>query len=140
MRGILFAAAAPLLLSIGSGAAAAPPPAWRVSEATGDVRLVENGRARAATRGALLASGSTIATGANARAVLVRGQEFVVVSPRSQLRVPVEAESRGGLMQMIADFGTSLFRIEKKSTPHFGVKTPYLAAVVKGTTFTVVVG
>ena len=87
MRRIIFAAAAPLLLSFPSVAAGAPP-GWRISEATGEVRLVENGRSRAATRGALLSSGSVIATGANARAVIVRGKEFVVVSPRSQVRVP----------------------------------------------------
>jgi hypothetical protein len=43
-------------------------------------------------------------------------------------------------MQLIEDWGSALFKIEKKSTPHFGVQTPYLAAVVKGTTFTVTVG
>lgn len=26
-----------------------------------------------------------------------------------------------------------IFKFQKKSTPHFGVQTPYLAAVVKGT-------
>ena len=140
MRKIIFGAALPVLLAMSGAAAAAPAPAWTVSEASGDVRLVENGKTRAARRGALLSSGSIIATGANARAVIVRGKEFVVVSPRSQIRVPAPAEARGGIIQMIADYGTALFRIEKKSTPHFGVRTPYLAAVVKGTTFTVNVG
>src|SRR3546814_14786860 len=32
-----------------------------------------------------------------------------------------------------------VFSIKKKLTPHFGVQTPYLAAVVKGTTFSVTV-
>jgi hypothetical protein len=129
---------APALLAIGTGASAQVP-GWRVSEASGDVRLVENGRARAATRGALLASGSTIATGSNARAVIVRGEEFVVISPRTQLRVPA-AQASNPIMQLIEDFGTAVFKIQKKTTPHFGVQTPYLAAVVKGTTFTVTVG
>jgi hypothetical protein len=129
---------APALLAIGTGASAQVP-GWRVSEASGDVRLVENGRARAATRGALLASGSTIATGSNARAVIVRGEEFVVISPRTQLRVPA-VQASNPIMQLIEDFGTAVFKIQKKTTPHFGVQTPYLAAVVKGTTFTVSVG
>jgi hypothetical protein len=141
MRKMILGAAAPILLAMtGTAAVAADGAPWTVSEASGDVRLVDNGKTRAARRGALLASGSIIATGANARAVIVRGKEFVVVSPRSQLRVPLAAESNGGIIQMIADFGTALFKIEKKSTPHFGVRTPYLAAVVKGTTFTVNVG
>jgi hypothetical protein len=140
MQKFVLGAAAPFLLFLGGSADAAPPPEWRVSEASGTVRLIENGRARLVTRGALLSSGSVIATGAGARAVIVRGKEFVVVSQNSQLRVPLAAESRGGVMQMIADFGSALFRIEKKATPHFGVQSPYLAAVVKGTTFTVTVG
>jgi hypothetical protein len=71
--------------------------------------------------------------------VIVRGQEFVVISPGTRIRVP-EASSSNKIVQLIQDFGSALFKIEKKSTPHFGVQTPYLAAVVKGTTFTVTVG
>lgn len=130
---------APLLLALGS-AAAAQTPAWQLSEVSGDVRIVENGRSRAAVRGALLSTGSTIATAARARAVLVRGQEYVVVSPGSRLRIPEPSAERGGIIQMLADWGTALFRIERRATPHFGVQTPYLAAVVKGTVFTVTVG
>jgi hypothetical protein len=48
-----------------------------VSEVSGDVRLSESGRTRAASKGALLGSGAVIATAPGARAVLVRGQEFV---------------------------------------------------------------
>jgi hypothetical protein len=126
---------APLMMVLG-GSAAAAEPLWKVSEVSGDVRLVQNGRTQPAVKGALLGSGSTIATGPNAIAVIVRGEEFVVISPRTQLRVPGDA-APNRIMQLIEDFGTALFKIEKKSTPHFGVQTPYLAAVVKGTTFTV---
>ena len=128
----------PLFLALPSISNAAPLQ-WQVSEASGEVRLTQNGQSRAAVRGALLASGATITTGAKARAVIVRGEEFVVISPGSQLRVPA-ANSPNTVMQMIEDFGTAVFKIKKKSTPHFGVQTPYLAAVVKGTTFTVTVG
>ena len=137
MRKIIIGLA-PTLLAISTGAYAQTP-GWKVSEVSGNVRLVENGRARAAVRGALLSSGATIATGANSKAVIVRGEEFVVISPRSQLRVPA-AQAPNKIMQIIEDFGTAVFKINKKSTPHFGVQTPYLAAVVKGTTFTVTVG
>src|SRR5688572_27352579 len=137
MNKVLFSLA-PVLLAIGSGANAAPP-SWQVSEVTGDVRLVENGRPRTALRGALLASGATIVTAPGARAVIVRGGEFIIVSPNSRLRIAEPTQERG-IIQIISEFGTSLFRIERKSTPHFGVQTPYLAAVVKGTVFTVTVG
>ena len=74
--------------------------------------------------------------GANGRAVLVRGQEYVIVAARTRLRLPAAAEARG-FVQILQDWGRATFRIEKKATPHFGVKTPHLVALVKGTTFTV---
>ncbi len=137
MRKIIQGLAPAIILLSASNATAAPP--WRVSEVSGSVRLTESGVSRNAIRGALLSSGSVIATAPGARAVIVRGEEFVVISPNSQLRVPAAAEANG-VMQMIEDFGVALFKINKKATPHFGVQTPYLAAVVKGTTFTVTVG
>jgi hypothetical protein len=134
----LVLGAVPALMMM-SAPALAQAPAWMVSEVSGRVQLMENGHSRTATRGALLSSGATITTAASSRAVIVRGQEFVVISPGTRIRVP-EASGASSIMQMIADYGSALFRIEKKSTPHFGVQTPYLAAVVKGTTFTVTVG
>ena len=75
---------------------------------------------------------------ADGRAVLVRGGEFVIVSPHSRLRIA--AEDRRSFVQIIQDVGRVVFQIERKATPHFSVQTPYLAALVKGTTFSVTVG
>jgi hypothetical protein len=133
----LLKLAAPLLLMTGT-AASAQPPQWRVSEVAGEVRIVEQGRSRAAVRGALLASGAAIETSRRSRAVIVRGREFVVISPGTRLRLP-EAQQQRGVVQMLTDWGSALFRIERRETPHFGVQTPYLAAVVRGTTFSVTV-
>jgi hypothetical protein len=44
------------------------------------------------------------------------------------------------MVQIFLEWGTGLFKVKHTDKPHFGVKTPYLAAVVKGTTFTVTVG
>lgn len=131
----------PLLALAVSSSPAQAQDSWRVSEVSGDVRITESGRSRAATRGALLASGSTITAGVRARAVLVRGRQYVTVSPNTQLRVspPPQPQSRG-VIQMITDWGSALFRVDRREVPHFGVQTPYLAAVVRGTTFTVTVG
>lgn len=127
----------PLLAVVGANPVVAAAADWRVTEVAGDARLIENGKSRPASRGALLASGARILTGANARAVVTRGTEFIVISPNTQLRVPAVAGS--GVIQMIEDFGTAVFNIEKKGNPHFGVRTKYLAAIVKGTTFVVTV-
>ncbi|MEA3033880.1 MAG: hypothetical protein QOH86_1896, partial [Sphingomonadales bacterium] len=126
-----------LLLSLCGGAAeAADSPAWRVTEVAGPVRVVHSGLVLAAARGGQLAAGDVVSTGPGGRAVLVRGQEYVIVSPGTQVRLPGAAEPRG-LVQMIEDYGRALFRIERKSTPHFAVRTPYAVALVKGTVFTV---
>jgi hypothetical protein len=120
---------------------------WQVSEVSGDVRAVVDGQTRPVTRGMLLASGSAIASGANARAVLVNGRDYVILSPSSRVRVPGTAQvipasaTVGGsnMTQILTEAGTALFRIEHRPNPHFRVQTPYLAAVVKGTVFSVTV-
>lgn len=122
-----------------SAPAHAGAPVWKVSQFSGDVRLVEAGRERRAERGALLSTGSAIVTGAGSRAVIVRDREYIVVSARTRLRLPGRGEG-GGLIKIIADYGAALFKVDRKTSPHFGVRTPYLAAVVKGTTFRVTVG
>ena len=132
----MFLRALVVLLLFWSHAAFAQVPLWRVTEAAGAVQVQNGGRTAAATRGATLRPGDVVTTGADGRAVLVRGQEYVIVAARTRLRLPAAAEERG-IVQMIQDWGRATFRIEKKATPHFGVKTPYLVALVKGTTFTV---
>jgi len=136
MRKIALSAA-PLLLAMSTSAVAAEA-GWRLSEVSGDVRVISSGGARPATRGALLASGSTIVAGARSKAVIVRNKDVVVVSANSRIRL-VPTEQQKGFFQIISEFGTSLFTIEHKKQPHFGVQTPYLAAVVKGTVFSVTV-
>src|SRR4051812_29991948 len=134
----LFLGLVPALLAISANAHAADASVWKVSEVTGDVKVLDGGHGRAALKGSLLASGAVVAAGPGARAVLVHDKDFVIVSPNSRVRI-APAEQQKGIFQIIADYGTSLFRIEHKQTPHFGVQTPYLAAVVKGTVFSVTV-
>ncbi len=121
-----------------TGTAHAGTPQWKVSESSGTVNILRSGVSKIAISGGPLDAGDVIVTGKKSRAVLVRGQEYVVISPSSRLRISRPSES-GGVVQFFEELGNVLFRIDKKATPHFGVKTPYLAAVVKGTTFSVTV-
>jgi hypothetical protein len=123
---------------LSSSSAFAQTGAWAVSEASGRVVIRDAARERAAQRGSQVPAGATVLTGAGARAVLVRGEDFVTVAPNSRLRVPA-AEQAAGLFQMIEEWGNAVFKIKHLPKPHFGVQTPYLAAVVKGTTFSVTV-
>ena len=116
----------------------AGPKAWQISETNGEVSVETGGGVQTAARGQSLKAGDAVKTGASGRAVIVRGGEYVIVSPKSRVRI-TRPEETGAITQIFQSVGSALFRIEKKETPHFGVKTPYLAAVVKGTTFNVTV-
>jgi hypothetical protein len=71
--------------------------------------------------------------------LLVRGEETILISPNSVVGLP--AEKKEGLSTtIIQQAGSILLEVEKRNVKHFEVETPYLAAVVKGTHFSVTVG
>jgi len=111
---------------------------WTVSEAAGKVLVRDASGDHPVSRGALVAAGATLSTGPGSRAVVVRGKDFVTVSANSRIRIPLPTQKRG-MFEVLQEWGNAIFQIEKKPNPHFGVQTPYLAAVVKGTTFSITV-
>ena len=124
---------------LSSGAAYADTPGWEISESSGSVVVESEGLTFIASKGRDLDVGDVVSTGGDGRAVLVRGDQYMVVSPKSKIRIARPKKS-GGVTQIFEYFGNVLFRVDKKTDPHFGVDTPYMAAVVKGTTFSVTVG
>jgi hypothetical protein len=113
--------------------------AWIVSQLSGDARVVRSGLQPASLKANVqLAPGDTVVTGATGRATLVHGGDYIVIAPRSQMRLPAEAQPTG-FTRVIQNLGTMLFKVQHTGVPHFAVDTPMLAAVVKGTTFTIVV-
>ena len=70
--------------------------------------------------------------------MLVRGEQYAVLAPNSRIQIADPTPSQG-LMQIVEQIGNVVFSIKKGGVPHFGVTTPHLAAVVKGTTFSVTV-
>jgi hypothetical protein len=127
------------LLLLWSQPAFAQTPAWTVGDAGGTAELHRNGAVQPLRRGLLLQPGDVVATGANGRASLGRGREFIVVYPRTRLTIPTAPQQPGGITQIIQTLGRATYNIERRSTPHFGVRTPHLAALVRGTVFTVTV-
>ena len=126
------------ILTTVSSTAMAQSGGWRVSESAGAVSIRHGDTLLQAKRDMAIAPGDAILTGPTGRAVLVHDKDFVTVSANSRMRVPLDQAS-GGFVKMIQDLGNAIFKIEKQGVPHFGVNTPYLAAVVKGTTFSVTV-
>ncbi|MFA5964364.1 MAG: FecR family protein, partial [Sphingomonas sp.] len=133
----IAAALAGLLITTSAFAQTGP---WMISEANGQVVVRDGSGEHAATRGMTVSPGSTVLTGAGGRAVIVRDRDFVTISANARMRVPAPAATASpGLFQLIQEWGNAVFRIEHRPTPHFGVQAPYLAAVVKGTTFSITV-
>ena len=139
MRFLLIMFSMLALLSSPALAATGASERWTVTQRSGDARIVRAGLQPASmTVNQALAPGDTIITGANGRASLTRGGDYIVVAPRSQLRLPVKP-NKTGFTSIVQDLGTLLYKVRHTGVPHFSVDTPMLAAVVKGTTFTVVV-
>ncbi|KEO85342.1 hypothetical protein EH30_12495, partial [Erythrobacter sp. JL475] len=128
----------PVALLLSSTSAFAQSGPWTVTETRGDVLIRTPNGERVAKRGETLTAGHQVVTGSGGNATIVRGQEFVTVRPNSRITI-VPRERERGVIQIIQDFGSALFNVGKQQNPHFGVDTPYLAAVVKGTTFSITV-
>lgn len=137
MRCALMAA---LVLGTTSGPSAADDGIWSVRKSSGEVWLATSGAQQVSlNQEETLKPGDTIRTGRNGRVLLVRGEETILISPNSVVGVPVE-KKEGLSTTIIQQAGSILLEVEKRNVKHFEVETPYLAAVVKGTHFSVTVG
>ncbi|AMA59397.1 FecR family protein [Bradyrhizobium sp. CCGE-LA001] len=138
--GVQRALLAALMLGMASGACAAENGVWSVSKSTGEVWVAGSGAQQVSlTQEAALKPGDTIRTGRNGRVLLVRGEETILISPNSVVGLPAE-QKEGLSTTIIQQAGSILLEVEKRNVKHFEVETPYLAAVVKGTQFSVTVG
>lgn len=126
-------------VSMASQAFALEDRAWNVESYAGTVWVKQAAlQPIALNPNESLRAGSTIETGEDGRVVLVRGDESIIVSPRTSLALP-EHSDNGMATTILQSFGTILLQVEKRAKQHFEVETPFLAAVVKGTKFTVTV-
>ena len=112
---------------------------WSVVETSGTVRS-QNAMASAQliSTGQTFGAGSILSTGFDGRVVLANGSQQIIVGPNSRMSLPVREEN--GKTRILQELGTLLFKVDKRERKHFRVETPVIAAVVKGTTFTVTAG
>ena len=112
---------------------------WTVSEVNGKVWVDHDGTGwQALKTGTVIKRGSRVKTGMGGRAVLKRPGDSIASSPNSRFRIPTSDE-KGVVAHFVQTLGTLLFKLKSRPDDPFNVRTPYLAAVVKGTTFTVTV-
>ena len=121
-------------------AIAAQGGSWIIKRVSGQVYLVApEVPAFRAKVGMELQKGMTIATRGGARAQVARGTEIIMVGPNTTFALS-RYRSNGGMTTLLQKTGQVTVDVEKRSRPHFVVETPFLAAVVKGTRFSVRVG
>jgi hypothetical protein len=119
-------------------AANAQEGAWRLVARDGAVWLRQAGASpREAQLNEALHAGTTVTTGADSRATIGNGAQRIVMSANSRMTLP--RDTRSGMTRVLQDLGSILFQVDHRQSPHFRVETPLLAAIVKGTTFTVTV-
>lgn len=125
-----------LAVVLGDEARAQDAAAWRIVESSGRVDVLATGAQPVALRASTeLRGGEQIRTGADGRVVLRRGGDTLIVAPDSVVVVP-PAEP-GLLTRIIQVLGALVVRVESRKEGAFEVQTPFLVAVVKGTTFSV---
>ena len=108
---------------------------WRVVQMSGKVH-VQQGPVRLASlsAGLVLKNGAVVVTEKNGRALLVRGEQTMIVAPNSMVTLPADS---GRFTKIPRQIGQVEYNVDHRQTRHFSVETPYLAAVVKGTRFKV---
>lgn len=112
---------------------------WHVSNAFGNVWVTVGGVQHASlSHSRILKPGDSIRTGQNGRALLVHGQEYILISPNSAIEIPRETK-QGLLTTIIQRAGSIVLEVEKRNVKHFEVETPLLAALVKGTKFRITI-
>ena len=110
-----------------STAAFAQDSGWRISEADGQVSVIRDNEAIYGEEGTPLQIGDVVRTSEAGRAVLVRGKDFVVVSPKAQVRIKPVPKS--GVVDQALEYLGDLFTTDSQSTAS---KARTVALVVKG--------
>jgi hypothetical protein len=126
-----------LLAGIFSTVSQAHDGTWTITRHSGDVRLVTDGVVLSSlSENMALRPGTGIRTGENGRIMLVHAGESMMISPNSSLTIP-NTYAKNDYTTLLQKRGSALFAVEKDQGRPFRVLTPYLAAVVKGTQFTI---
>lgn len=100
---------------------------WTISEADGQVSISRADKAVYGAKGTKLRVGDVVRTSKAARAVLVKGDEFFIVSPNKQVRI-VKVEEDSTATKILNFVGNML----SSNTNHASLSRPPEAAVVKG--------
>ena len=106
---------------------------WTAVRLRGGVFALENGAWTQLVRGSVVPDDRVIKSAPGGRITLVRGAETIELGPDTTAQI----SDKSGFTTVYNHEGTVGIDAEARNVQHFAVQTPFLAAVVKGTAFTV---
>ncbi|WP_192847078.1 FecR domain-containing protein, partial [Aureimonas sp. AU4] len=112
---------------------------WLVERVSGTAWSIDTAATRTELKAGMeIEEGLTIATARNGRVRLSAENNVMTLGPGSVAAVKPKSffSAKTEVLQQV---GSIEFDIEKRDRPHFTVQTPFMAAVVKGTAFTIAV-
>ena len=136
MSNIVVRVALATLLSAAPAVAQAAD--WEIVSLEGPVKVSANGEWRALGANETVRRGAWLKTGTRGTLTLrqIGTQTTVALQPRTQVSV-AGLSGDDTATELLQRFGKTTLKVEKRDAPHFRVHTPYLTAIVKGTTLTV---
>lgn len=108
---------------------------WMVDRLRGEVQVQVAGAWQALQRGDIVSDESRIRSLDGSRVVFTRGAEAIELSGATEIRIFDQVGQR--MTTVMQAYGTVTVEAERLQVQHFSIQTPYLAAIVKGTRFTV---
>jgi FecR protein len=111
---------------------------WVAERLRGRVVVLNNGQWEPLSVGDVVSDDRPVRTLLSGRVVFRRGAETISIAGDTQISIHDASGRR--MTTVTQSFGTVTIEAERQQVQHFSVQTPFLAAVVKGTQFTVVSG
>jgi len=140
MRFILSSLLCLLLVTL-PGVLSAATQEWTAAKATAQVSYtIDKKNWIPLRKGMTVPNKAWISTGPRGRLQLVRGTESIAFQPNTVAAIITRGTELNRKTEVVQQIGEISLEIEKRQQPHTTVQTPFLAAVVKGTRFTVQVG
>lgn len=113
---------------------------WRIAKMSGDVRVHGAGDVWVKAKPLqVLKPGESVWTGRRSRAQIETDEGSVILRAGSLVKVPAQKLPEGTTV-LFQGQGKVEAKVEKRKMRHFSIQTPFLAAVVKGTEFSVDIG
>ncbi|MCJ8322472.1 MAG: FecR domain-containing protein [Rhizobiales bacterium] len=126
-----------LALTLGANVTYAASKGWVVSKISGKVVISVAGKpGKWVKLGELVYPGDRIKTLSDGTVALTRDAEAMIISSDAQMDIPIGGNT-AEYTTIVQRKGTILFSAKKQANRQFKIRTPFAAAIVKGTTFVI---